>query len=129
MNFGFQRVIAPWQNPIDSHDTNNDHVVSPLDVLVVINFLNHRGPLELESASDLSFAFLDTNGDGNVGPIDALIVINFLNKSSPLEEGEAVSNQPGNTSDRLSISCVARRDTFEDDGTVGPFYSSYPQLG
>lgn len=69
-------------------DINDDGHISPLDALVVINFLNGDSTAQGEfgAASTLAVApaFYDTNGDGIVSPLDALLVINYLN-SIPVE--------------------------------------------
>lgn len=80
-------------NPLNPLDASGDGIVSPLDALLVINFLNQTGtgadPLGLRLTS-----YLDTSADGFISPVDALLVINRLNSPSPAGpagEGEAVS--------------------------------------
>ena len=69
---GFQNLI----NPVD---VNNDGQLSPIDALLIINFLNaNPGDSALPDDADPP-PFLDVNGDGLVTPIDALLVINELN--------------------------------------------------
>jgi hypothetical protein len=51
-------------------DVNNDHYITPADVLNVINTLNGN-----QSPNVMS----DVNQDGKTTPIDALIVINWIN--------------------------------------------------
>jgi hypothetical protein len=79
-------------NTVNALDVNADGVVSPIDVLNVINALNAGGSRALsggggegEAASKL---FLDVNADGSLSPMDALLVINFLNARG-LGEGES----------------------------------------
>ncbi len=84
-------VAATWQNPVNVMDVNQDGFVTPNDVLVVINEINHPG------SSDASGRLLDTylpdqprydvNNDGFATPRDILIVINFLNGAGG--EGES----------------------------------------
>lgn len=57
------------------YDVSNDLVISPLDALIVINYLNTHGA----GPATFQTSFLDTNGDGNISPLDVLLVINFLN--------------------------------------------------
>lgn len=74
-----------WQNPRNPLDVNDDGVVTPLDVLLLINDLNARGtrPLPIPpSPPSLAPPYLDVNGDNVIGPLDALIVINYLNAMS-----------------------------------------------
>lgn len=63
-------------NPSDVNDTNNDGMISPLDVLLVINFLNANA----SGSYPTQFSgYIDTNADKIISPIDALSVINVLN--------------------------------------------------
>ncbi len=60
-------------------DINGDGVVSPVDVLQVINHLNQGSP-------HLSGTQMDVDGDSMVSPIDALKIINHLNERASLAE-------------------------------------------
>ncbi|MEK6871609.1 MAG: dockerin type I domain-containing protein [Nanoarchaeota archaeon] len=73
------------KNPLNARDVNADGVVSPIDALVIINYLN-----EEKTSQPSSPPFLDVNGDDVVSPIDPLIVINYLNEQSS-SEAELVS--------------------------------------
>jgi len=86
--------VVPWQSPVHPHDVNNDGFITPLDALIVINYLNANGSQQLPVppvAPDEPPPFLDCTGDGNVTPLDALHVINDLNSSGP----RSVANSPG----------------------------------
>jgi hypothetical protein len=84
------------QNADLPHDVDGNEQVTPLDVLVLINWINAQGSGPMSSlpseAADDSFAFVDVNGDNSISPIDVLVVINYLNgqsSSSPqAAEGE-----------------------------------------
>jgi hypothetical protein len=81
-------------------DVDGDGVVSPLDPLFVINYINNNGigaaPGEGEGGGQI-----DVDGDGQVTPIDILIIVNQLNSQSsqsrPREDGGNAngSAQPG----------------------------------
>ncbi|MEZ6087443.1 MAG: dockerin type I domain-containing protein [Pirellulaceae bacterium] len=77
-----RRMLAPlWQNPILPTDVNNDLSVSPLDALLVLNYLGRYGsgpPVQETNAR-----FYDTNGNETIAPIDALIVLNSLFRDEP----------------------------------------------
>jgi hypothetical protein len=83
----------PWQNPLNRLDVDGDGLVSPLDVLALINAINlGRGsaPLpEYDPESDESFYFFDVLGDGDLSPLDVLQVINAINTSQTEGEGES----------------------------------------
>lgn len=74
---------SPYQNPDNPHDVNGDGVVSPIDVLIVINDLNLNGthpvPVEGLGNGEPPTARPDVNGDGMITPIDVLLIINELN--------------------------------------------------
>ncbi|WP_218934750.1 dockerin type I domain-containing protein [Rosistilla ulvae] len=75
---------SPWQNLPESLDVNNDNVITPQDVLIILNSLNEGGPRPLNSPFDGEY-YLDVNGDGLLTPLDALIVVNELNTISNLK--------------------------------------------
>jgi hypothetical protein len=86
-------------NPLNPLDSSGDGFVTPLDALVVINFLNQSGagadPLSLRLTK-----YLDTSGDGFISAIDALLVINRLNSppsAAPAGEGESAFIAPQTT--------------------------------
>jgi hypothetical protein len=58
-------------------DVNNDAAVTPLDALLVVNYLN---ALASSRAPTVSPRYLDVNGDGLLTPLDALRVVNHLNR-------------------------------------------------
>ncbi|MFO0904160.1 MAG: dockerin type I domain-containing protein [Pirellulales bacterium] len=97
----------PWQNSTRNTDVNNDGHVTPLDALLVVNFLNtYPGvsalpnpppfvpfagtPIYPDNPGTGSDFFIDVNGDGFVTPLDALLVINLINTGGG-GEGEAAS--------------------------------------
>ena len=67
-------------------DVNGDGLVTPIDLLLIMNTLDSGGdqPLELVKSVDAaaSPSALDTNGDGIVSPLDALLVLNYLSKQA-----------------------------------------------
>ncbi len=82
------RAAPPWQNKHWALDVNDDGLLTPLDVLLVINALNRIGaaPLDRPPLAG-STNFVDVNGDRYLSPIDALILINALNRQSRSGEG------------------------------------------
>ncbi len=87
----------PYHNQSAPENVNNDFdttgapIISPLDALLVINYLNARSTLNL-NVRDAGVAapqrFVDVNRDGQLSPIDALLVINRLNRLRGSGEGE-----------------------------------------
>jgi hypothetical protein len=89
----------PLYNVVRPRDVTADGVVSPIDALLVINYLNSGGrPDAAASGEGMVGYYLDVNGDNFVSPIDALLVINDLNSrpegaatSANLAEGESAA--------------------------------------
>lgn len=88
-NVSIDVVSSLYQNPKNKFDVNNDGFVSPIDALIVINYLNTRPVPPLETT--LPPNYLDVDGSGFVSAVDILQVINFLNDRvvSRSAEGEA----------------------------------------
>ncbi len=70
-------------NPTNRLDVNADGNVTPIDPLIVVNYLNRAGA-EGESTN----MFVDVTGDGHVSPVDALELINYLNRRGVGAAGE-----------------------------------------
>ena len=103
------RDQTPYHNDSNPADVDGDGVVTPLDPLIIIDYLNRNGsgqitpPGEGEARNDL-----DVDGDGQVSPLDILIVINALNHAFSEAEGE------NGTSDSSGDSGMG------DSGTLAP---------
>jgi hypothetical protein len=78
-----------FTNPANPNDVNDDGVVSPIDVLAVINFLNTNGATDLrqflqggegEASGGAGRYYYDVNGDKIISPMDVLGLINHLNE-------------------------------------------------
>ncbi len=80
-------IDLPWQNPSMPTDANDDGFVTPLDALLIINYLNSAGSGPVPPGEP--FPFYDVNGDNFVSPVDVLLVINELNNRRASGEGEA----------------------------------------
>jgi hypothetical protein len=127
------REGTPWRNPINALDVNNSGgstPVTPLDALLVINFINNGffggGPLPNPPTADFapppngSQFFYDVNGDGFATPIDALLIINQLNGGGS-GEAEAASSA---SSDPTASSPGAGLEPGEGEGPSGDGDSS-----
>ncbi len=80
---------SKWQNPQGSLDVNADGFVSPIDALLLINYLNSGADPFLPTAGVTPPPYLDPSGDELVSAQDVLLVINFLNlRSAGGGEGE-----------------------------------------
>ena len=101
-------VHVDVDNPHVLFDVNDDGVVSPLDVLLIINAINQHGAGRLPplTADNQHLHWLDVNGDGILSALDALMVINHLNVHSdglsvPPATGEG---EEATTSDFMPVS-------------------------
>jgi hypothetical protein len=83
------------QNPANRLDVNADGNISPLDVLLIVNFLNFAGSPSVPVTSlEAPPPYRDVNGNNFVDPLDVLDVVNYLNaRSNQNGEGEGESSQ------------------------------------
>ena len=88
--YGFRVESAPtanpWQCPVFPLDVNHDGLITPLDALIVINYLNAHGPGALPAQPAATLApppYLDCSDDWEVTALDALLVINDLAAHGP----------------------------------------------
>ena len=86
----------PWRNPAQAEDVNGDGLVTPLDVLIMINRLNASGPGDLPVPLPVDVnppPYWDVDGDDAVSASDVLAVVNFINNHAAsglaASEGEA----------------------------------------
>jgi hypothetical protein len=82
-------VAETWQNPDNPFDVNGRDGVTPLDVLLLVNYINaHPGDPSLPAPPALPPPYYDVNNDNSCTPLDVLLVINYIN-SHPLDSGES----------------------------------------
>ncbi|MCL4205860.1 MAG: Ig-like domain-containing protein [Pirellulaceae bacterium] len=82
--------VPDFRNAAMPGDVNNSGAVSPVDVLVLINYINQVG-FELPPdpvPPDKPQFYYDVDGDGLVTPKDVIAIVNLLNETSQ-GEGEA----------------------------------------
>ncbi len=119
--------LTPWQQPIEPLDVDSNHVINPLDALVVISELGKHPEGKLpDLGGEAPPAYVDTDGDGNCTPLDALAVIGqltFINAqmsaaapvAAPLSASATLDTSPS-ASATLGTSPSAT-ETAEDEGT------------
>ena len=80
------------QNPIQRLDVDADGFVSPIDVLLIVNFINANGPNTPVANLPPPPPYRDVNGNNFIDPLDVLAVINFINArgNGGAGEGEMV---------------------------------------
>jgi VCBS repeat-containing protein len=77
----FATHLSPATNAQNLFDGNGDGAVSPLDVLLAINYLNDHGSTSVEAMGEdpvRGTMKIDYNADGFISPADPLVVINKL---------------------------------------------------
>ena len=72
--------VTPFHNDKMPGDVDGDGATSPLDTLLIINYLNSVGPGIYQPNGETDHLNLDVNADGVISPLDALLVINLLNQ-------------------------------------------------
>jgi hypothetical protein len=126
----------PWQNTASPNDVNNDAHVSPIDVLLIVNFLNTYpsvsalpnpppfvpsggAPIYPDNPGTGSDRFLDVSGDGFIAPNDALQIINLLNAGGGGEgEGADVPAATGGSTAEFVFAVGQPATTQEPSSSV-----------
>jgi hypothetical protein len=95
-----------WQNPTEPLDVDNDRDVAPLDVLLVINFINAYGAIELPRPAEPQGPkiFVDVDGNNWVTANDVLLVVNAINRravAGGAGESPVAENDGGSTQDSV----------------------------
>jgi hypothetical protein len=112
-----QVLMHLWHNYANAHDVNGADGVTPLDVLLIINWINaHPGGTSLPAPPAVPPPYYDvsggTNGDGDgqITPLDVLVVINYINSHPPgSPEGESArSLVPAPTAAAASLASIGR---------------------
>ncbi len=87
--------VADYQNSDFREDVNQSGVVTPLDVLIGINYINaHGSQLPADPIPPTQpLYYYDVNGNNLVEPVDLLIIINYLNRAVVTSGGEGESGE------------------------------------
>jgi len=101
------------RNPLD---VDNDSLITPLDALLVINYLNSRERTEATTSGYSMAPFLDVSGDGAIAPLDTLMVLNYLNSRTTYQ-----TQAEGEAADAYFEDLGAANDSSTDDLSVAGF--------
>jgi len=96
-------------------DINDDRLVSPMDVLGIINYLNSSSA---SRSIDVASQREDVNGDGTVSPMDVLMVINYLNAPAT-EASPSPAGGEYNRSASGQLTTLASGEVAYDSSTGG----------
>ncbi len=93
LRLNIEKDMTPHHNDTNPYDVDGDGVLTPLDPLILINYINNKGvgPIEQPGEGEGRLPDLDVDGDGKVTPLDILILINKLNQQAEAE-GEVESD-------------------------------------
>ena len=93
------RVDPPWQNPRNYFDVDGSGMLTPRDVIIVINKLIQNDidelPPELTGSPAPGDPFYDVSGDGLVSSLDAVRMINALISGNGNQVGPTVTPAAG----------------------------------
>ena len=73
LRFYLDNQTLLWNNPQNRWDVNADGHISPIDAVLVVNFINSMGPTLLTSPRPSFQAWYDVTGDNVVSEADALL--------------------------------------------------------
>ena len=111
-------------DPIPGHtnqtqplDVNNDGDITPIDALLIFNYLNSQGPGEVSSFNAES-VYRDVTSDDSILPIDALMVLNHLNEEARLARAEAKAGDNIGRQAVAAISANRLREPTRNDRPV-----------
>ena len=115
-------IANPWQNSPNVYDVNNDGGVSPVDALLLINYINSSPTNPLPLPKPAGYPFYDVSGDGNASAQDVLMVINEINRLNTQQSGEG-EGMPAARAGSTHLDDVLRneetwQDVLEDVGRV-----------
>ena len=71
-----------YHNEFEPTDVNNDGRTSPLDAMIVINYLRNHGDQVVEALSLIPEFFVDVNNSNSASPLDAILIINELSSAA-----------------------------------------------
>jgi hypothetical protein len=107
------RNAFSWHNEVLPVDTTGDGLVSPQDVLRVINYLNSGATSQVPANTLPSFGMLDVTGDNVISANDVLLIINHLNTTGS-GEGEALAERAW-YAPALFSNVLAKHDELDDE--------------
>ena len=106
---------SPWQNADNPYDVNGDGMVTPRDVLLVINQINLQLQLPSErTAAQLPSLYVDVNGDRRLDASDSLWLTNVLNQTAPTQDSRAAVSRFAPTLGDLTASTDELRTAEQD---------------
>ncbi|QDT09369.1 dockerin type I domain-containing protein [Planctomycetes bacterium K23_9] len=108
---------TPFHNDSNPFDVDASGEVSPLDALIIINYINENGVGEITNVEP-RFNF-DVNGDGVVSPLDILLVLNELDAIRQQQNNTVGGEEPSGElivpSDQIADTTPSEDDNLNED--------------
>jgi hypothetical protein len=129
-------AVHPWHNYDNPYNVNGVGGVTPLDALLVINYINrHPGETSLPAMPPSPPLYVDvtggSNGEGDLRatPLDVLAVINYINSHSQgSSEGEASPEAATPATEPVLISPEFGGDLVGSRALVAPMAGGGPLM-
>jgi hypothetical protein len=117
-----QIVSHVWHNYANPYDVDGLGHVEPLDVLMIINWINaHPGVSTPPAPPAAGPPYYDVNADDLIAPQDVLLVVNYINShSAAAGEGEAGFGLEGAPLLGLAAPAATSHGLAPTGASVGP---------
>jgi VCBS repeat-containing protein len=108
------------QNPIQNLDVDADGFISPIDALIVINFINFNGSSVSVVGLPDPPPYRDVNGNNVIEPLDVLSVINYINNRRNGGAGEGAGEGEGESAGLINSASPLgwTTDVLRDAGNI-----------
>lgn len=120
-----QQIGGHWQNPSYPYDVNDDGLITPVDVLIMINEINWNDIRELpvpDPTSQQPPPYFDVSGDDWLTPQDVLLVVNYLNLHGP---GPIPTGSGAAASAGLADGALAEGESLPDLAVLDRIWDSW----
>lgn len=97
------RDQTPYHNDSNPGDVDGDGTVSPLDPLIIVNYINSHGPGMITPEGEGPTPHMDVDGDGSVSPLDILVLINMINAGGMPTSPSSDPNDDATMDDEVDV--------------------------
>ncbi len=109
----------PHQNPVNNLDVNADGFVSPIDALLIVNFINANGGGTPVSGLPAPPPYRDVDGNNIISASDVATVINYLNMDRGQGEGEGEGESLAGTGQFMAAGTLALPQDWGTQAWIG----------
>ena len=107
------RDQTPYHNDSNPGDVDGDGSVSPLDPLIIVNYINSHGPGTIRPEGEGPTPHMDVDGDGVVSPLDILVLINMINSGEATTSPSSDPNDDSNADEDVDVTSPAEPPVSE----------------